>query len=73
MKTLCEEYLLLDINSENAVDLMILGYLCNSAVLENLSTEYIIQNKKNINKINNNLNKLMEYPSLMTKILKNFS
>ena len=71
LKTVCEEFLVLEINKDNAIDLLILGYLCNSPVLENLSSDFIKSNNKIFYK--KNLDKLIEYPSLMTKIIKNLA
>jgi len=70
LKKICEEMLSFMINVENVVEILILSFKCNSTVLEKNALEYFKKNRKEINKTGK-MDSLIEYPSLMVKILIN--
>lgn len=70
LKKYCELQLTMNINSEIAVDLLLLAYKNNSVILENKIIDFIGSNMKSNDMIKKSLKKLINYPSLMLKITK---
>lgn len=69
LKKYCEDVLGFLIEYENVIDILLLGYKCSSSVLEDLAVDFISKNRKKVTK-NCNLYRLVDCPSLMTKIMK---
>jgi hypothetical protein len=70
LKKILEEMVSFMITIENAVLIFILGYKCNSTSLEKIAMEFILKNRREIYKTGT-MNTLIDYPSLMMKILIN--
>lgn len=72
LKKYCEDLISLALDTNIAIDILIIAYKCDSHVLENIALKFISQNRKEICK-NENLNYLLEYPALMLKIINNLN
>lgn len=69
LKKYVETALSLMLELHNVIEILINGYKCNSILLEKVCIDFIFENRKNsilLNEIKN----LIEYPNLMTKILR---
>jgi hypothetical protein len=70
LKNYCENVLGLLIEIDNVLDILILGYKLNSSALEHLAVNFICSHRKEVSYYCN-LTILIDYPSLMIKILNN--
>jgi len=68
LKKLCEERLICSINTENYFSLLVLGHTYSSRIKKSVY-DYVVGNKNNI-KFDESL---MEYPSLMMELLREFA
>lgn len=72
LKKYTEVELSLKLNLQNVIEVLIIGYKCNSNLLEKTSIDFIFENRKDsflLKEIQN----LIEYPNLMAKILKSLA
>jgi len=72
LKKYTESALSLMLELHNVIEILIIGYKFNSNLIEKVSIDFIFENRKN-SILLNEIHDLIEYPNLMTKILRAFA